>query len=86
MGRHACFGIAMATLLAGCTRAPSLVVFGASFPDWLFCVSGGVIATVVVHLLRGDRKRLRWLDPVALSYPLLTALFSLLAWVMFFPR
>ena len=86
MKRHVTLGLVTGTLLTGCAHAPSLVVFGASFPDWLFCITGGVIATTVVHVLRSDRKRLAWLDPVGLSYPMLSALFSLLVWLIFFPR
>ena len=72
--------------LAGCSRAPSIVVFGASFPDWLFCISGGVIATSLVHIVLGRRGNLRWLAPQALTYPVLTTLLALLAWLLFFAR
>ena len=85
MKRHLILVLMAGTLLAGCARAPSLVFFGASFPDWLFCIAGGVLATTVVHALRGG-KRLAWLDPVALTYPVLTTLCSLLVWLIFFVR
>jgi len=86
MKRHITLGLVVGTLLTGCAQPPSIVVFGASFPDWLFCITGGVIATSVVHAVRAGGRRLAWLAPVGASYPILTALFALLTWLIFFPR
>lgn len=71
---------------AGCSVSPSLPVFGASFPDWLFCIAGGVIATIIVHLLLKPRNRVVHLKPLALSYPGLTAIFSVAIWLIVFPH
>ena len=70
--------------LAGCRLAPSIVLFGAGFPDWLFCMAGGVIATVAVHLALGASKRVALLEPLPLSYPALTAIFAVLIWLLVF--
>jgi hypothetical protein len=78
--------LALGAALPGCTAAPSIVLLGASFPDWLFCITGGVVAMVVVHLALGRRRRLAWLAPPALTYPALTATFAALAWLAFFRR
>ncbi|PMS33873.1 YtcA family uncharacterized protein [Trinickia symbiotica] len=73
-------------LLSGCSFAPSIPLFGAAFPDWLFCVVGGVTATVAVHLALTRRGANTALAPHALSYPALSALFALTAWLAFFSR
>ena len=70
--------------LAGCRMAPSIVLFGAGFPDWLFCMAGGVIATVAVHLSLAASKRVAVLEPLPLSYPALTAIFAVLIWLLVF--
>jgi len=86
MRRLVYLGLTTSIALAGCARAPSVVVFGASFPDWLFCITAGVIATALVHLARAGGRRLACLDPVGVAYPILATLFSLLAWLIFFLR
>jgi hypothetical protein len=73
-------------LLGGCSVSPSLAVFGAYFPDWLFCIAAAVVATTVVHLILNRGHRLGLLNPLALSYPALTTVFALLAWLLFFSR
>jgi hypothetical protein len=70
--------------LSGCGIAPSIVVFGAGFPAWLFCMVGGVIATVAVHLVLSSKKRVVLLVPLPLSYPALTAVFAVLIWLLVF--
>jgi len=72
--------------LGGCTTAPSMVVFGAAFPSWLFCLVGGIVSTVIVHVVLGYVHKRDWLTPTALSYPALVAVFSLAGWWLFFPN
>ena len=76
--------VAAGLLLNGCTFAPSVNVLGAYFPDWLFCIVAGVSLTVVVHVMLSKRNLGRWLAPAALTYPVLTTLFSLGVWLIFF--
>lgn len=71
-------------LLAGCSRAPSIVLFGAAFPDWLFCIAGGVLATVMVHLIFGATRGAVLLRPLPLAYPGLTAIFATSIWMLVF--
>jgi NADH:ubiquinone oxidoreductase subunit 6 (subunit J) len=71
-------------LLSGCAFAPSVNVFGAAFPDWLFCIVGAILATIVVHVVLSKRHSIAWLHPLSLSYPSLTTLFALLFWLGFF--
>ena len=70
--------------LGGCTYPPSVNVLGAYFPGWLFCIAAGVSLTVVVHVMLSKRNLEAWLAPTVLTYPVLTTLFSLGAWLVFF--
>lgn len=73
-------------LLGGCATAPAMVVFGAAFPSWLFCLVGGTASTVIVHVVLGYFGKRAWLAPMAISYPALAAAFSLAGWWLFFPH
>ncbi|RQR52650.1 hypothetical protein DIE18_31475 [Burkholderia sp. Bp9125] len=73
-------------LLGGCTLAPSIPLFGAAFPDWLFCIGAGVAGTILVHLALSRRGADMALAPVAISYPALSALLAMAAWLVFFSR
>jgi YtcA family len=75
---------AASSLLTGCTLAPSINVLGAYFPGWLFCIVAGVSLTVVIHVILSKGNLGPWLTPVALTYPVLTTLFSLAVWLIFF--
>lgn len=76
MKKHS-LAVAAGSFLNGCTLAPSVNVLGAYFPGWLFCVVAGVSLTVVVHVIQSKLNLGPWLAPVALTYPVLTTLFSL---------
>ena len=62
-------------------REHSAVAVGAYFPDWLFCIVGGVLLVVCVHVLLSRSGRGAWLTPPAVVYPALTVLFSIALWV-----
>jgi len=71
-------------MFGGGALAPSINVLGAFFPDWLFCVSGGLLLTAIVRLaVRGfcadSASRLPSLALFALW-----VLSSLTAWVLIF--
>lgn len=71
-------------LAGGCSYAPSLNVLGAFFPGWLFCMTGGLFATLIVRALlirAGLAERLR---PLVILYPTLMALFTMIGWLIFF--
>ncbi|VWB58707.1 hypothetical protein BLA13014_02604 [Burkholderia aenigmatica] len=78
--------IAASLLLEGCAPAPSVAVFGAAFPDWLFCIVGGVLGTVVVHVVLGKCGKRDLLAPVGIGYPALAAVFAMAFWLLFFPH
>jgi hypothetical protein len=70
--------------LVGCSLSPSIAVVGAYFPDWLFCLVGGLVGTVVVHAGLSSRGHAGSLGPKPVVYPTLLLLFSLLGWLIFF--
>ncbi|HFD0318178.1 YtcA family lipoprotein [Serratia marcescens] len=71
--------------LSGCgSRSPSLNILGAYFPDWLFCILGGCLSTVLIYVLLSSQQKECWLSPYILTYPLLIALFSVGYWVIIF--
>jgi hypothetical protein len=64
------------------TRAPSFDILGSFFPAWLLCLVAGLVLTIATRFLL-----LRIHIPLAfpvLTYPSLTALFTLSLWLAFF--
>jgi hypothetical protein len=83
-GRRAASVVMSCAALAGCSDAPSVSVLGAYFPEWMFCIAGGVVLVACVHVLLSRSGRGGWLTPPALVYPALTALFSIALWAVVF--
>ncbi|AXL51109.1 hypothetical protein DSC91_003603 [Paraburkholderia caffeinilytica] len=79
-GRHAWAILMPCATLTACSDAPSVGVLGAYFPDWLFCIVGGVLLVACVHVLLSKSGRGGWLTPPAIVYPALTVLFSIALW------
>lgn len=73
-------------LLSGCEFAPSIPLFGAGFPDWLFCIVGGIVGTISIHLTLSRRGKSSTIAPLAISYPALSALIAMATWLTFFSR
>jgi len=72
--------------LGGCTNSPSIAVFGAYFPDWMFCWLGGLLSMLIVRQAMGlvglgNLFEARWR---LLADLLVTAVFALLGWLIFF--
>ena len=82
--RHAWAMLMSCAPLTACSGAPSVGVLGAYFPDWLFCIAGGVLLVVCVHVLLSKSGRGAWLTPPAIVYPALTVLFSIALWAIGF--
>jgi hypothetical protein len=80
------FGIAAlaAPGLGGCAQAPSINVLGAYFPGWLFCITAGVLVTIVFHLVLERGRFGRWFWPRGVVYPVFVTLIALLVWLIFF--
>jgi hypothetical protein len=68
-------------LFTGCTRAPSLDLWGSFFPAWLICFIVSVVLTAATQLLL-RRFRLTLALPV-LTYASLAALYTFALWLMF---
>jgi len=64
------------------TRAPSFDVLGSFFPAWLACLAAGLVFTGAAHWML-SRFMIRLSVP-ALTYPSLTALFTMALWLAFF--
>ena len=73
-------------LLGGCQMAPSQVIFGTSFPDWMFCMLGGVTLTMLTHSVLRKSEKLDWLAPLPVSYIATTIIYSVLIWIYAFQR
>ncbi|MGQ3664481.1 YtcA family lipoprotein [Citrobacter braakii] len=73
------------SFLTACSPAPSVVFFGASFPDWLLCTGAGVAGMTLLHTLSCNLRKMGWLSPAVVVYPCVTALISMLTWLIFFP-
>jgi hypothetical protein len=71
-----------ATLGTSCSRAPSFDILGSFFPAWLVCLMSGLLLTFGARWLL-SRVRVVLAVPV-LTYPSLTALFTLALWLTFF--
>lgn len=76
--------IATPLILAGCQRAPSVDVLGSFFPIWIFCITGGILLTLMARLLLARTKLDADMGPAAIIYPSLAALFSCALWLVFF--
>ena len=76
----------MALILGGCSRggAPSLILFGAFFPDWMLCAVLGIFVAIVARIgfvATGLAPVLPYQLPVCTSIGLI---FALLAWLIWF--
>jgi hypothetical protein len=81
--RPARFGLLLClTFSTSCSQAPSFDILGSFFPAWLGCFALALLLTAAAWwLLR--RARVVLALPV-LTYPSLTALFTLALWLAFF--
>ena len=75
-----------AGLLSGCAQSPAINVLGAYFPDWMFCIVGGVALAIAIHTSLcafGITKKIQ--SPLALlAYATLSAILAMLGWLLLF--
>jgi hypothetical protein len=74
--------VLVASLLSGCSRAPSIEILGSFFPAWLVCFIAAIVLTALARLAL-LRLRVKAALPL-LVYPSLAALFTFLLWLLFF--
>lgn len=82
----AALAAALNLFTSGCANSPSINVLGAYFPEWMFCIVGGVLLTVALHAAFGRTRFAVWLRPTAVVYPAALLVFALLIWLISFQR
>jgi hypothetical protein len=82
--RAIAIAVIAAGLVSGCASSPSIGVLGAYFPDWLFCIVGGVALTVIIYLILKRLQVDHLLGPSAVVYPTLVAFIALAVWLTLF--
>jgi YtcA-like protein len=82
--KRARLALAGASVLTGCSGAPSVDILGSFFPIWMVCVSVAVILAFLARKLLLRSKLESHVGPVALFYPSLVVLLSCLLWLIFF--
>ncbi len=71
--------------LTGCNKLPSSIpIVGAYFPDWVFCIIGGIFMTLIVRALLLCTPLGRNMGLPALLYLALSIVFSCFIWLFFF--
>jgi hypothetical protein len=78
--------IFLCIFLVGCNTTPSISVFGAYFPDWLICIVGAVIITIIIYaLLRISGLLVHFGSRYsAMTHVALTAVLAFIIWLIFF--
>ena len=76
----------MALILGGCSQggAPSLVLFGAFFPDWMLCAVLGIVVAIVARIAFGATGLAAVLPYQLLVCISIGLIFALLAWLIWF--
>ncbi len=74
--------LSIAPLLSGCD--PSINFYGSFFPAWIWCLTVGLILTILLRFLFAALKLERNLGPLVIVYPCLTLLLSCLTWLVLF--
>ena len=86
MLRGNAFALAAAamSLVAGCSREPSLNILGSFFPAWILCGLVGIVLTAAVRVafVRLKFEQQLWLP--LFVYPCMAACFTFTTWLVFF--
>jgi hypothetical protein len=77
----ALFGSVAIAALTGCARTPSVDVFGSFFPVWMFCMAGGILATLIVRAVLKQLRLEDELGPRPIIYPAMAILFTCILWM-----
>ena len=83
MRKEVC-AILTVSLLAGCDVSPSVPILGAFFPGWMLCLTGALFLTLIIRAVLGKLGRAGIAGPPVIAYPLMTAAFTLVLWILFF--
>jgi hypothetical protein len=74
--------LALAIATSGCD--PVMNVFGSFFPAWVVCSIAGIALALALRLLLATVGLEAHLGPLALVYPSLALLLTMLAWLAFY--
>ena len=74
--------LALAIAASGCD--PVMNVFGSFFPAWVVCTITGIALALVLRLLLAAVGLEDHLGPLAVVYPSLALLLTMLAWLAFY--
>jgi hypothetical protein len=72
------------SLVSGCSRAPSIGVYGSYFPGWLICLAFGIAFTAAAHLVLTRLDYEVHLRPLGLVFISLSITLTCLLWLIFF--
>jgi YtcA family len=73
-----------ALAIAGSGCDPVLNVFGSFFPAWVVCTVTGIALALVLRFLFAAFRLEGHLGPLALVYPSLALLLTMLVWLVFY--
>jgi hypothetical protein len=74
--------LAVAIAASGCD--PVMNVFGSFFPAWVVCTITGIALALVLRLFLAAVGLEDHLGPLAVVYPSLALLLTMLAWLVFY--
>lgn len=75
-------GVAVSTLLSGCSSAPSRSILGSYFPSWMICVLVAMCLTVVVRAVLAKVGIEDELPAPIVVYLAFTLAFSFALWLL----
>ncbi|HEY1259846.1 MAG TPA: YtcA family lipoprotein [Stellaceae bacterium] len=70
--------------LSGCSRAPTMDLFGSYFPAWMLCAVLGVAAAVAIRQILVVAGVSDYVVAPLLTYAALALSATLLAWLLWF--
>jgi hypothetical protein len=76
--------VAIAMALSGCSRAPTMDLFGSYFPAWMLCAVLGVAAAVAIRQILMVAGVSDYVVAPLLTYAALALSATLLAWLLWF--
>jgi len=65
-------------------RAPSVDILGSFLPIWIFCIAGGILATLGARLLLVRAGLDGELGPRVIVYPSMVTLIACTIWLVWF--
>jgi hypothetical protein len=70
--------------VSGCSRAPTMDLFGSFFPAWMLCAAIGIVAAVATRQILAVAGINDYVVAPLLTYAALAVSATLLAWLLWF--